>query len=140
MFVSKCHLSYQIRFTAYCNSDCEIIVSDKSSLHARDETTWKHIISVFMWMCVFCIYICDSYASLKTHSSQMLLLNEKKERKQILEPKCHDPNAFLTHVCASFPAQLAWKDGKHNLIFHGAKAQSMFKFNTRTCFISTFID
>lgn len=64
-----------------------------------------------MWVCMFCIYICDSYASLKTQSSQTLLLNKKKGRK-ILEPKHHDLSAFPTHVCASFPTQLAWKDGK----------------------------
>lgn len=67
----------------------------------------ENIVYLCVYVNMYVLYIFDSHASLKTHSSQTLLLNEKKERKQIIEPKRHDLNAFLTRVCTSFPAQLA---------------------------------
>lgn len=81
---------------------------------------WKHIIRVYVYR-----YVLYTYLWRVSQNTFQLNITVKWEKKKKTNPWTKMPwPQSLPHprTCISFPAQLACKDGKQNLIFHGAQS------------------
>lgn len=85
----------------------------------------KTIMKTYMCMCIstrmFCIYICDPYDSQNTFQLTLLFNKEKKKTHPWIKMPWPQSLPYPC-TCISFPAQLACKNGRQNLIFHGAQS------------------